>query len=399
MNKPKLWTKDFLIVSFVNLFFALNFYLLMVVISVYAMDKFDSSPSEAGLTVSLFVIGALIARLFTGKWIERIGRKKTLYIGLISGLAMTSLYFVVNTFISLLVIRFLHGAAFGITSTATGTIVASIVPQERRGEGIGYFALSITLATAIGPFLGMFISQHGSFNMIFIACAIVAILSLFITFFLSVSEIKLTEEQEEGMKEFKFNNFFEPKAIPISIVIMVIYLCYSSILAFLAIYSKVINLVDAASFFFIVYAVAAFFSRPFIGRLFDSKGENLVMYSAILIFMIGMVIFSQAYYGHTLLLAGAFIGLGFGGVQSIGQAISIKVTSPHRMGLATSTFYIFADMGTGIGPFIFGLFIPFISYRGVYLGVAIIAGASMFLYYLLHGKKSKLRHVENSSET
>jgi len=345
MNKPKLWTKDFLIITFVNLFFALNFYLLMVVISVFATDKFDSSPSIAGLAASIFVIGSLIARLFTGRWIEQIGRKKTLYLGLISGLAMTLLYFMANSIISLLVIRFLHGAAFGITTTTAATIIADIVPKERRGEGIGYFALSATMATAVGPFLGMFISRHGSFTMIFVSSAIAAAISLGITLFLSVHKIKLTTEQLEGMKGFKLSNFFESRVIPISVVCLVIYFCYSSVLSFLSMYSRVIHLEAAASFFFVVYAVVVFFSRPLIGRLFDSKGENLIMYPAILILMIGMVFLSQANYGYILLLAGALIGLGFGGVQSVGQALSIKVAPPHRIGLATSTFFMFVDIG------------------------------------------------------
>lgn len=386
--KPKLWTKDFLIIALVNFFVALNFYLLMVVISVYAMDYFDSLPSEAGLAASIFVIGALIARFFSGRWIERIGRKKMLYMGVISSLVMTVLYFGVNSIMFLFVVRFLHGAAFGITSTAAGTIVANIIPKERCGEGLGYYMLGVTLATAIGPFIGMFISQHGSFNMIFVACAISAAFSLVSTLFLYVPEMELTEEQLKEMKGIKFNNFFEPKAIPISIICAVIYFSYSSVLAFLTAYSQEIHLVDAASFFFIVYAVVVLFSRPYIGQLFDLKGENFTMYPAILIFMMGVIILSQAHHGYTLLLAGAFIGLGSGAVQSISQAISVKVTPPHRLGLATSTFFMFSDVGMGIGPFIFGLFIPFTGYRGVYVCVGIVAFACMFLYYLLHGKKA-----------
>jgi len=387
MDKPKLWTKDFLTIALVNFFVALNFYLLMVIIAVFAMEVFHSSPSVAGLASSIFVIGTLVARFFSGKWIERVGRRKMLYAGLILSLVMTVLYFGINGIVFLLVVRLLHGAAFGIASTAAGTIVTSIIPAKRCGEGLGYYMLSVTLATAIGPFLGMFISQHGSFSLIFVACAISAVLSFASALFLSVPEIALTKEQLEAMKGFNFKSFFEPKAIPISIVCGVIYFCYSSVLSFLTVYSREIHLVDAASLFFIIYAVVVLFSRPYTGRLFDSKGENSIMYPAILIFAIGMIILGQAHYGYTLILAAAFIGLGSGAVQSISQAISVKVTPPHRMGLATSTFYVLLDVGVGVGPFILGLFIPFAGYRGIYMGVGIIAVACIFLYYALHGKK------------
>jgi MFS family permease len=395
MDRRKLWTRDFIIITFTNFFVVINYYLLMVTISAFAMKNYHSSPSQAGLASSIFVIGALVARLFSGKGIEKIGRKKMLGMGLISGLVMVLLYFGINSIMFLLVVRFLHGAAYGVTSTATGTIVLNAIPRERSGEGIGYYLLSFTLAMAIGPFLGMFISRHGSFSTIFAACAISALFSLASIFFLSVPEIRLTKAQLEELKGFNFKNFFETKAIPISIVCAVLYFCYSSVLSFIMAYAKEIHLAEAATFFFIVFAIAIFLSRPFTGRLFDLKGENFIMYPGIILFVIGMTVLSQAHYGYTLLLAGAFIGFGLGVVQSGGQAISVKVTPPHRLGLANSTFYIFIDTAIGLGPFLFGFFIPFSGYRGVYAGMSIIALACMFLYYLLHGKKAVLRKVVN----
>ncbi len=76
MNKEKLWTKDFISVAAINFFLMLTFYLLMVTISVFAVNKFHSSESMAGLASSIFVIGALVGRLLAGKYIESIGRKK-----------------------------------------------------------------------------------------------------------------------------------------------------------------------------------------------------------------------------------------------------------------------------------------------------------------------------------
>jgi MFS family permease len=152
MNKPKLWTKDFLIDTLTNFLVYLTYYLLMVIMTVFAMDNFQATLSEGGLASGIFIIGALFARLFAGKSIERVGRKKMLYIGLIFFFITTLLYFKVNSLLFLFVIRFLHGAGFGIASTATGTIVSSIIPAVRRGEGVGYYALSVSLAAAIGPF-------------------------------------------------------------------------------------------------------------------------------------------------------------------------------------------------------------------------------------------------------
>ncbi|MEN6389034.1 MAG: MFS transporter, partial [Syntrophomonas sp.] len=387
--EPKLWTKEYIFTTFINFFTALNFYLLMIVVSKYAMNKFDSSPSEAGLTVSIFIVGALIMRLLTGKLITRIGYKKVLCAGVIANLTMTLLYFEVNSLFFLLFIRFLNGAAFGITTTATATIIADIVPQERTGEGIGYFSLSQTLATAIGPFLGMFLSQHGSYSMIFTACAVAALFCIVLAPFLSLRKMELTEEQLREMQERKLSNLIEFGVIPISIIVLLIYLCYSSIVSFLAVYAQEIHLVYAASFFFIIYALVVLISRPTVGRFFDLKGENSIMYLAILIYAIGMFLFSHSYHGYQLLLAAVLVGLGVGAIQSSTMAIVAKITPQYRLGVANGTYFMLADLGMGVGPLLVGCLIPFIGYRGMYTSISVMILACLFLYYLLHGRKAK----------
>ncbi len=393
MNKPKLWTKDFFIVSLANFFLYFTFYLLMVSITVFATEKFHATPSQAGLASGIFVVGTLIARLFSGKSIDRVGWKKMLYIGFIFFLLTTCFYFFINSLPLLLVNRFLNGAALGVASTATGTIVAKIIPHERRGEGTGYYALSVTLAAAIGPFLGMFLGQHAGYNMNFTLCIILLALSFGAVFFVNVPKIEFTKDQLANMKGFSFHKFFEPKAFPIAVIGFFIAFGYSSILTFLTSYAKEINLVDVGSFFFIVYAVFILVSRPFTGRWFDQKGENFVVYPSLLLFSIALLVLSQAHQGFTFLVAGALVGLGYGTFSSSAQAISIKVSPKDRIGLATSTWFIFLDGGIGVGPFIIGFLIPFIGFRGLYLCMAVVVFACLFLYYFMHGRKAGKRKL------
>ena len=111
MIKTKLWTKDFLIVSIANFFLYFTFYLLMVTITIFATDKFHATPSQAGLASGIFIVGTLIARLFSGRSIDRVGWKRMLYIGFILFLLTTFLYFAVNSLFLLFINRFLNVAA------------------------------------------------------------------------------------------------------------------------------------------------------------------------------------------------------------------------------------------------------------------------------------------------
>jgi MFS family permease len=386
VNKPKLWTKDFIIVSCVNFFLILVFYLLVVIIGVYAVDEYHASASQAGLVTGIFIVGTLVGRLFIGRSIDSIGRKKTLFIGLILFTLSTLLYFIHIGVGFLLLTRFLHGMTLGVASTATGTIVAQIIPNMRKGEGIGYYSMSGSLATAVGPFIGLYMSQHTSTQMIFSFCLALGIFSLITAFFVHVPAVEGSTKTSDK-KGIKLSQFIEPKAVPIAVITLVLAFCYSSVLSFINFYAIEIDLVSTASFFFLVYSIAVLISRPFTGRLMDVKGANYVMYPAFVLFTSGMLILGSTHNSFTMLLGGILIGLGFGNMQSCTQAIAVKLTPPHRMGLATSTFFIFLDAGLGFGPYLLGLFMPMISYSALYIYLGFVVLLSTGLYFLLYGKK------------
>ncbi|MEB2629994.1 MFS transporter [Peribacillus frigoritolerans] len=395
-SRTRLWTKDFVIVSSINFFITLIFYLLMVTLAIYAVNELNASTSEAGLISGIFIIGTLIGRLFIGRFIDSIGRKKTLFIGLIFFTLTTLLYFVDLGIGFLLVNRLIHGMAMGMASTATGTIVAQIIPPTRKGEGIGYYSMSATLATAIGPFIGLFMAQHTSFQIIFSFCLALGVISLITAFFLYVPALKVTAKVTES-KGFKLSNFIEPKALPISIITLLLAFCYSSVLSFISFYAIEIDLVNTASFFFVVYAVAVLLSRPFSGPLMDRKGSNFIMYPAFIIFGVGLLLLSMTTNSFTLLAAGFLIGLGFGNMQSSSQAIAVKLTPPHRMGMATSTFFIMLDAGLGFGPYILGFIIPITGYSTLYVILGVVVILTSVLYHFLHGKKERTARTNLAS--
>lgn len=395
-QKPKLWTKDFLIVSSANFFLFLTFYVLMVTLTIYTIDQFHASQAQAGLASSIFVLGAVLVRPVAGKKIDQVGRKKMLFGSLILFLLASIGYFMVNGLFLLLIDRLIHGFAFGLATTATGTIAADIIPNERRGEGTGYFAMSTNLAMAFGPFIGLLITQHFSYSIIFYAASVFAAFALVASLFMNVPEGE--KGKVSSRKGFKISDYFEKSALPIAIFIGFAGFTYSSILSYLTSFAKEMNLMDAASFFFVVFAVFLLASRPFTGRMFDVKGENAVIYPALIFYAVGMVILSQSHHGITLLVAGAFIGVGYGTFQSSCQAISIKEAPSNRMGLATSTFFTMYDFGIGVGPFLLGFLIPFTGFKGLFIGMSIFSFILIGIYFLVHGKKASSRKKMQAEE-
>jgi MFS family permease len=392
MQKERLWTKDFISISLVNFVMMLSMYLLIVTMASYATDTYGASTSMAGLASSIFIIGVLFARLYAGKEIARIGSKKMLIGGILFFVLITALYLIPSNIYVLLIVRFLHGVGIGFAATATGTIVAQVVPASRKGEGISYFSLSVILSTAVGPLIGLAMIEEFGYQSMFIFSLVVGLVSLPIS--LTVKE-PVVDYQEEANKSRNFSlaRYLEPNALPISIVMFVIALAYSGTLSFIASFAKEAELAEAGSMYFLVYALAVLFSRPFTGKLMDARGANSVVYPALIAFALGMFALSQAHSNAVFLLGSALIGLGYGNFQSVAQTIAIKMTPPHRMGMATSTFFIMMDTGIGFGPFLLGYMIPDYGYHGLYLAMVPLIIASVFIYYALHGKKERMKEA------
>ncbi|MCM3782109.1 MFS transporter [Neobacillus mesonae] len=387
-SKPTLWTKDFIILSSVNFFMTLIFFLLNATISMYAINEFSASSGQAGIIAGIFIIGALIGRLFTGR-LEY--SKKLLVTGLMFFILTTLLYFVQFNISFLMLSRFLNGITVGIATTIVGTVVFLTLPSSRKGEGVSYFAVSTALATGIGPFIGLYLSQNYNFIMIFLFCLLLGIISVIVALIIKFPKVNKTNTKKVG--SIKISDFIEPKVIPIAIITFVMTFSFSGIISYLNVYAIELNLVDAASFFFMVYTVFVLISRPLTGRLMDKKGANIIIYPALILFGAGMLLLSSVTTGGMLLLVAALVALGFGNITSISQAISINMAEPHRVGLATATFLIFSDLGNGFGPAIIGLIIPITGYSGLYILLGIIILLTIVLYYFLYGSKErKLRN-------
>ncbi|ANF81822.1 multidrug MFS transporter [Acinetobacter sp. NCu2D-2] len=394
-NQPALWTRNFILVSLMNFQLVLVFYLLVVVIVGYAVAELHASTAQAGLVSGLFIVGTLIGRLLVGKFLNHFGPKVTLVVGLSGFLLFSALYFIHMSVPALLFVRFTHGFMMGMASTVLGAVIAQILPPKRRGEGIGYYSMSSTLGTAIGPFLAIWMMLHVGYNAIFgvstaisICCLVVALLVKFPNFI----QKKTDDTSVKNTQKSSFiSQFIEVKALPIAIIMLLASICYSGVLSFVNFYAKEINLVEAASLFFLMYAIAILCSRPFTGPLLDRKGENIIMYPAFVIMAIALYLLSQAESSVTFLICAALLGLGYGNVQSVCQTVAVKSTTLDRMGFATSTFFIFLDAGLGFGPYFIGMALDYIDYSQLYFYSSIAALLCIACYYVLHGRHTKTK--------
>lgn len=395
MESERLWTKEFVINFIINFLVFLCMYLLMVVMAKHTVQTFHTSDSIGGLVAGLFVIGSLLGRFITGRFVDTAGPKKLLVIGSILLLITQALYFIEGSLIFLIVVRILNGMATAVITTATGAVAGYLTPESRKGEGIAMFGLSLIVGAAIGPFFGLYITEHYPMEVIFSLCIIIGVISFISVFFLNVEFTKAEEEEltheVTPQKGFSLNKFLASEVVPIGIVTLLVAVGYSSLLSFIQFFAAERHFETISSYYFIVYAIAALVTRPIAGRLMDEYTESRVAVPSFIAFALSLFLLGITSNPFFFFVSSILAGIGYGNLASTFQAVAVKVVPFNKIGLATSTFFIGLDVGLGLGPFVLGIFTAKIGYANIYICMGVLMIIALILYHLVHGRK--LDHI------
>lgn len=381
-NSETLWNKSFILCLANNLFLFIFYFAQTTILPIYIVNDLGGSLSQAGLAMTLFMASAIAVRPFSALIIEKIGTKKALYISESMFCLLCLTYIFADNLTLLMIIRFLHGIWFSILTTVNVPIVNAFIPEKRKGEGMGYFLVSVNLGIVLGPLIGLTLIQHTSFSHIstlLLGCVVLG----FIFCFLIPLQNKAKESSEHSQKKLSIQDFIEFKALPVAVMAMMISFCYASIMSFISTFAESKHLLSYAGLFFAVFAISMMSLRPFTGRLYDRKGPSYVVYPALILFSIGLLVLSQIDSVIGFMCAAIFIGMGFGSAQPCLQTISIQRSPKHRIGHATSTYFTFYDLGIAIGSMVLGLIISGYGYSTAYICCAVLVCISLVYYHFV----------------
>ncbi len=382
--RAKIWTVEFTVIFLFHFIVMFSMYSTLVTVGSVTIENYGAAPSTAGFVASVFIVGVLIGRALTGYQVNNMGAQKIMYIGTVLFFVTYALYFLDGGLYFLVAVRLLNGIATGIISTALNTLATISVPPERRGEGISYFSLSMVLGSAVGPFLSFLVLEHISFETMLVW---IGISVLVISLMLPMIKINNTMRPADAPKG-RFV-MIDRDVLPMGFSILFMGLAYSAVLSFLNLHAIEMNLVTAASVFFLVYSAAVLMTRPVTGKILDRYGANVILYPAFIIMAAGFFTLGRATAGAVLLLAGFLIGLGFGNFQSVAQAVCVKIAKRENVGLATSTFFIMLEIGLGFGPFFLGMIVPSTGYGGLYQLLVFSIAAAMVIFHFVYGRHEK----------
>ena len=428
---PKLWTLPFLNAMGINFFVTLNNSMVQQALPLYVM-ALGASKATAGLLGAFFTVAALTSRPFFGNLIDSKGRKITLIIGCGIFVITSFLYRVATIVPVLMVIRMIQGLGNSSYSTATGTIIADILPPKRLNEGVGYFGISMNIAQAIGPSVMLFISGMFGFPSVFTVTFITSSVALFLSSFINYEKKRkaeeairrlklaeaeaLVENQTDGIakaqanakaenektsvkskKKFSINNIIEKSAIPAACIMIMTGLTAGMTGTFLVKYSQTLN-ISGIGLYFTVNAGALMCSRLFVGRICDRIGAQRALPPGIILVFCGVLTIATSHSLAQFLVAALIMGFGTGIINPTTQAFVLRAAPKNRRGVASATYYMATDIGSGVGSTLGGVMSQLFGFQFTFLFFSIfIVGAMLMFIFVMRPKIMEVAEREKQS--
>ena len=376
----RLWTKSFILMNAGMLFLFIGFYMLYPTLPMF-IKQMGGSESQVGLAMGAFMLSAVILRPIIGGLLDRFGRRAFIVWGLLLFAVAMYMYDWVGGIIALMALRILHGMSWGISTTSMLTAITDMIPLNRRGEGLGWSGMAMTLAMAIGPMFGIWVSGNLSFNALFLIASGLSVGALLLTF-----GAKMPFQPQSGIKRIEI---FEKSVLPVTTSVFFLFIAYGGIITFVPLFAESIQVNSGT--FFLVYAATLVLVRPIAGKLSDRYGEAFIIIPALVVTVLAMIalIFSTGLFG--VLASAVLYGIGFGSAQPALQAATIRLVRPERTGVANASFTTATDLGIGLGAIMLGWVSQNTSYQVLFTvsAVSVVFSLLVFTFFVTRLLKNK----------
>lgn len=374
-GRPPLWTGSFVKICLANFFIFVNFLALLPTFPFF-VTHLGGDAVAIGLATALFSLASIVSRPFIGWLVDTKGRCTLLVLGL-AGMALIPMgYFVSAGIASALLLRTVHGAFHAAASNASSTWVTDIVPRSRMGEGLGMYGLSMAVATAAAPALGLTVMNLWGFRPLFVVTALAAALALLLGLSIRGRDYRLSQ------KPLRFSELFEPMSLPASVTQFFFMMSYGVMEVYLAIYAAHCHL-PSGGLYFVFIALATVLARVLLGRAIDRYGEARLVYSGNAAIIAGLLLLVLAHNLPCYLLSALLLGYSFGAIQPSLQTMAMHAVAPERRGAANSTFFVAFDLGIALGGFLAGVLVKRFGYDTMFLLMALPCVCSLAYYHLV----------------
>lgn len=376
-QSERLWTRDFTLLSAALFLISTAFYFLLPTLPIYVVKEMGLSNREVGLIIAIYTLAALIIRPFAGIALDIWGRRFLLIFSTVLFTVVFLGYPFMTLIIPLLILRFLHGLNWGVSTSAVFTVVVDIVPHKKRGRGLGYVGLGFNLAMAIGPVLGLMIMGDDRYNALFYGAFALSLLGCGVFALVRYPVFK----RPEGLK-FSWKGLLAKRSVPVTMNVLLVMLTFGGVITFLTLYAEELDLSDFTGLYYTIMAAGMGLARVFGGQIFDRFGPRIIVPVGLLLAIVGFFLLARMPYCSCFIASSFFIGAGLGIIVPTFQSMANNMVMKERRGVANSTFLTGLDLGIGLGSILSGYLADLVSLSFSYLFSVGIIGISLLLFFI-----------------
>lgn len=398
--KERLFTPSYILMCLANFLTAFSFFLLVPTLPFYLVDNFGIDESMVGLVLSCYVVAVLCIRPFAGFIADMFPRKRVYLISYtLFALSFVGYLFVFSDIMLFILLRVIHGFAFGALNTTGNTLVIDIMPSSRRGEGLGYFGVTNNLAMAFGPMTGLFIISDENYTLLFVAALITAVIGCILA---SLVKVKFRQPLDRCGKMFSADRFLLFEGIPASLAFFMLAIPYGMTSSYIAIYAAEVGIEHGVGVFFTIQGAGLIVSRLISGKQVDKGFITPTITRGIAIALVGVTgeaMLSLACgfnigLGYVVYFLSAFlIGYGFGTIFPAFNTLFINMAPNSRRATANATYLTGWDVGIGAGMLLGGA-LSVNGYSGSFAFSAILVVAALIYFTTFvarHFERHRLR--------
>ena len=367
-----------------NLFIAFLGIGLVIPVTPTIMNELGISGTVVGYMVSAFALAQLIVSPIAGRWVDNIGRKPMIIIGLLIFSISEFLFGIGETVEVLFLSRILGGVSAAFIMPAVTAFIADITTSSTRPKALGYMSAAISTGFIIGPGIGGFLADISTRLPFFFAAAFGLFATILSLITLKEPErIYEVEEKHQAIPKSGFKKIFSPMYF---IAFMVILISSFGLAAFESLFALFVDhkfgftAKDIAIVISLGAIVGVVFQVGLFDRLTQWLGEiRLIRYSllvsTILVFIMTLV---TSYWSILLVTMVVFIGF-----DLMRPAVTTYLSriAGNEQGFAGGMNSMFTSIGNIFGPIIGGILFD-IDLNYPFYFATIVLGVGIALTYV-----------------
>ncbi|WP_238457981.1 MFS transporter [Alkalihalobacterium alkalinitrilicum] len=326
----------------------------------------------------------MIGNILSGIWIDRIGSKRILYLGMLLVGIVLIFYTTVSNPYQLLVVRFFHGIAGGFIVPAAFTYLGTRGKRKAKGKTMAFSGAGVGVAAIAGPALGAIVSgRYGYDTLFYLVSSLMIVFGMLAAFCLKNSP---TPKPVDGMKKSMTFPNIKPLVQAYLSIFLLLYtlglLTYLLPLKVEALHgqSEITGLLMSV---FGLVAIVLFILPT--NKLFDQWEKTVFMKSGLIIISIALIVLSISFTIWQMFLAMGLYGIGFALIFPSTSATVIECSKENEKGRAFGLFYACFSLGVMFGSFIAGL-LPLIPTFQFFIGALFV-----LITVFIHSALSRFR--------